>query len=373
MSVDIQVGFDGSCPHFAKGVKKMGRNRFVLFPGVRRSKGESEEKVGAGSRLYVRAVNSGSRPAAVQVVADWETPQRTEHHDLGYTRHETQNEWTMIPGWRDGARVEYRLSLPPGVTELALYPEYNVAAVTAFVDALKAQGVSVDILGRSREKRPLYLISLPSPNPKARNFFLQVRDHAYETAGSFCVEGIVEFLRSGEELAAFLRSKFNVFICPMTNPDGVYNGLSRLTWERGADMNRLITKPDAAHDALKAAHERIRPFAFMNIHNWTHKFMDGLLANEEQIATLVRQHMPDDHAHFKRWMVETSLEFLRKQRASFCPDEWKSWKNYCRDQFGAAGCTFEFPWFALNTADMRRKGRQAFIAFALAVIEDTKL
>jgi len=50
-----------------------------------------------------------------------------------------------------------------------------------------------------------------------------------------------------------------------------------------------------------------------------------------------------------------------------------SWKDYCFEQFGARGVTFEFPWFALTTAAMRDKGKRAFVALALSVIEEDRL
>ena len=233
MDLEILTGFDGSCPHSERGVTRDGEGRFVLYPSFREREGISEEAPGAGSRFSTRIRNSGKQVAETELVLDWETEQRTLHHDLGYIRPEGQDEWTMVPGIRLGSVVTYRLSIPPGVTEMGLYPEYNYGACQRFVESVPGD-VAVGVIGKSQQGRPIWRLTLPSANPAATCFFIQARDHAYETAGSYCVEGIIDFLLSGEALAEYLRSKFTVVIVPMTNPDGVHNGMSRLTSERGA-------------------------------------------------------------------------------------------------------------------------------------------
>ena len=123
--------------------------------------------------------------------------------------------------------MEYHLLLAPGLTHLGLFPEYNVEQLTGFVRELRRQGVSVELVGRSRERRPIWMINFKSPNPKAMPFFIQARDHAYETAGSYSAEGVARFLAADDPMARYLREKFSVHIMPMTNPDGVYNGMSQ--------------------------------------------------------------------------------------------------------------------------------------------------
>ena len=372
MTVNIVTGFDGSCPHSDEGIQRDNQGRFVVCPNYRKQEGRSEEGENGGSRLSTRLQNSSSEPVAVTVLIDWNA-KRVTHHDLGYVRHESEAEWTMVPGIRERNLIRYDMTVPPGTTHLGLYPEYNHEQCAAFMSSLRDKGVDVEVIGQSREGRDMWMAVFPSPNKDARPWFLQARDHAYETAGSYCIEGIADFLLADDPLCQYLRSKFNVYIVPMTNPDGVFNGMSRLTWEQGADMNRLVTEEDAAHATLKAAVDKVRPAVHMNIHNWTSKFVDGLLSNEVEIAERIQEHMPADTAHVKRWYVQTLYSFLEHAKLSSVPDSSRSWKDYCKDEFDAIGVNFEFPWFSLNTADMREKGKQAFIAFALAVIEEQSL
>ena len=372
--VEIVTGFDGSCPRSLDDVRKDARDRFTVFPARTYQQGISNEWKAAGGRFYVRLVNPEDAPCHATVTADWRPATETaDNYDFGFVRPEAQVEWRMAPGIGDGACVRYELDLAPGMTELGLYPAYNTQLCRRFVERAKSQGVEVDVVGKSREGREMWLLSIASRNPDAPNFLVQARDHAYETAGSYCVEGILRFLLSRDPVADYLRSKFNISILPMTNPDGVYNGLSRRTWEKGADMNRVHTEPDPAHDAVKKVIDRTRPLLYMNIHNFTAKFKDGLYAHDRSVGEKIMQHMPADAAHHKRWEVATHEDYLKAENVSETPKHKQSWKNYCADNFNAVCVTFELPWFGRETAAMRRTGRDAFTAMALAGIEERSL
>ncbi len=370
MAVDLLLGFDGSAPHNRRGARRLGPAAFELRPNTRREPGLSEEVTPpGGSRFWTRVSNSGRDAVTVRLRVNWECAERIRHHDFGYIRHEADADWTLVPARRRRAVAEYRLRLAPGVTDVALSPEYNCADALAFVRRTAAAGAVAREIGRSRGGRKLWSLNFPSPDPRAATFLVLARNHAYESSGSYAAEGIASFLLSDDPLAAYLRGKFSVCLLPLTNPDGVHDGMSRLTRERGADLNRLHTLPDAAHRALRAAIDDLRPAVLMNVHNWTDKFVDGLLANEQQVAERIQAHMPADAAHGKRWRVETRDDYLRAIGQSEVPETAKSWKDYGLERFGATCVTFEFPWFGLRAADMREKGRQAFVALALAAVE----
>ena len=63
------------------------------------------------------------------------------------------------------------------------------------------------------------------------------RQHPAETVGSFVMEGIIDFLFSGEEEAETLLKKYRIIVIPMVNPDGVIHGNSRCNLA-GLDLNR---------------------------------------------------------------------------------------------------------------------------------------
>jgi hypothetical protein len=107
--------------------------------------------------------------------------------------------------------------------------------------------------------------------------------------------------------------------------------------------------------------------------------------------------MPDDVAHYKHWDVRqmtyiklkamkivNMTEYIRRGSDTAGLDKIgkalhtlseciSHWLVYCEEIHGGVGLAMEFPWFGLNTADMRAKGQRAFIAMALALIETQKL
>ena len=107
----------------------------------------------------------------------------------------------------------------------------------------------------------------------------------------------------------------------------------------------------------------------MNVHNWTNKFVDGLLVNEAETAERIVALFPADHARYKRWQVEVRADWLKANNVTETPEANKSWKNYCDEQFGAISVNFELPWFGISTAAMEEKGRKAMVALALTAVE----
>jgi len=371
--VSLSVGHEGSCPPDDRGVRREGGSQARVFPQFRKQPGEDEEAFG-GARLSVRLENSSPAAVDFELLVEWGKVPHGCNLDFAYWRPPGRGEWEMVagtpaPGADSGsACIRYRLRLPPGTTAFAGSPEYNGSDLQGFLERAVSAGALLEEAGKSREGRSIPLLRLPSPKAGAPVFFLQARDHPYETAGSYFVEGFFESLAAGSGVAGYLRSQFDFCFLPMTNPDGVANGMSRLTWERGADLNRVNTKPDPAHDAIRAALERARPHVYLNIHNWTHRFEDGIYANDRGMADQILGFLPADHLHFKRWRVQTTADFLAAVGASETPPANLSWKNYCKERFGSIGLVMEFPWFARTVADMQELGARGGTAVALSAL-----
>jgi len=232
------------------------------------------------------------------------------------------------------------------------------------------------LFGKSTQGRDISLISLPSRNENALNFFIQARDHAYETAGSYCVEGIVDFLCEKSFISEYLRSKYSFFVLPMTNPDGVYNGLSRLTHENGFNLDRLWWNngPGAEGRVLLDILDHFRPSVYMNIHNYAMKFVDGLLTCQPMgFVEKICQHLPADHEHHKNWFVMTDDEWCKRNNTKEYLEECWGGKNYCKNHFDSLSVIFELTWFGRNTELMKERGTKAMTALALAAVEELKI
>lgn len=73
---------------------------------------------------------------------------------------------------------------------------------------------------------------------------ITARVHPGETAASFTMEGIINFLINNNDVRSFLLKKMFVFmIVPMINVDGVYHGHFRMD-SFGKNLNRYYIDPD---------------------------------------------------------------------------------------------------------------------------------
>jgi hypothetical protein len=147
----------------------------------------------------------------------------------------------------------------------------------------------------------------------------------------------------------------------MSNPDGVHNGLGRLTAPQGADMCRIPYQPDEARASLKAVVDRIRPAVAIDLHNWQNKHTDGLLGLKPEIRERFVRFMPDQLEFGKQWFISDP-----KPLSPQAPDN-KVLRNYCERNFQAVAVTFEFPWFGRTPEDMRATGRKTLWALLRAL------
>ncbi len=148
----------------------------------------------------------------------------------------------------------------------------------------------------------------------------------------------------------------------MTNPDGVYDGMSRLSAPCGANLSCPVEQDDESWRTLKRVLDRLRPAVYINLHNWTYKWHDGLLGDNETLTEHIRERMPSQGRFLKRWRVRSQADLLKASGLASVTPEQRTWKNYLAEKFHTEGVAFEFPWFGRNTADMRETGRQALLA-----------
>ena len=119
---------------------------------------------------------------------------------------------------------------------------YPVQRLNSFISTIeKNEYVKVEELAKSKEGRGINLVTITDsqiPNQKKKTIFLMAMQHAGEDAGSFYLEGLINFLLSDNESAQRAREKFVYLIIPMMNPDGVFNGTSRYNMEM-EDLNNI--------------------------------------------------------------------------------------------------------------------------------------
>jgi zinc carboxypeptidase len=376
-SIELHVGFDGATPHSINGIKLTGKNGFTVYPSHREIPGNGAEARGGSPRLTVKIINRANAPESTTVFIDHqdESRSRLPFRDFYYLKHENDVEWKMIPTPLSDKDISVcEIEALPGETILAQSPTYNYEKCLKAIKTLEAHPfVKTGIYGKSEKGLDLPVLKISNPFynefPK-RKVGVVARNHAYETSGNYCIEGMIDFLLLKEdEIAAYLLSQYDFHFIPMTNADGVKFGMNRLTSPDGADMNRVNTVKDAAHSALKALLEKEKYDVFVNLHNWQNKSIDGILCNDSRFGELFCSFLPTDTEHYKIWSVHTPEKWAKSQGfdsrdelIAAKPEVWKkgmSWKNYVQElNSDANAVTLEFPWYGRNSSAMRKWGEK---------------
>ncbi len=367
---EIDVGFDGACPFSRDGILHHENKDYEIRPSWRSAAGIGEEAPGCGFRFSIKIRNTSDTAQFFCAFINWEdiNPISLNYRDTVYVQFPQSDEWRMIPLVAEGRGMRISLTLPPGITHIDQAPYYGYGIAINYLQAQAAHGgVIFDSIGSSEEGRDIPLLLLDDPDCAAVKIDVMylARNHAYESAGSFCAEGMIDFLLSDEALAQYFRHHYRFHFLPMTNPDGVFNGMSRLTAPQGADLNRSIRQNDSAWIALKNYIDQVKPPLFLNIHHWQDKVKDGLLANTEALSKNFRRLLPDLHEDGHHWVEQWTELYLRDNFLSVCPENHKSWKDYVRENFGSHALTLEFPWFNRTPQRMREIGQKALIAFLM--------
>ncbi len=377
--VRIVVGFDGSCPHSPQGVKQEGTGRFRVLPSWRSSPGISEESVGRSTRLGFKVVNDTRLAQPVELRIDWQyhdappkdrpnfvsVDEFMSYRDFVVVRGPQQTDWRTVMVDVEGTVGRLRLRIPPGETEVQWHPPYTYTQSEQFVASLgKHPLVRAEKIGQSAEGRNVWMLKISDDSPREKKpAMIRARVHAYESGGSYAMEGMVRWLLSDDAYAAAAIHEYAFHVIPMANPDGVFNGLGRLTAPRGADLVWVKSVPDPVHDALKQAVDRVRPVIFIDLHNWQNKHTDGLLGLDPAIRQRFLRFMPDQLQAGKQWSIR------EPSPVTAVAPERDFLGVYCRRHFGAVTVSFEFPWFGRSTDDMRATGKTALWALLRALDE----
>lgn len=114
---------------------------------------------------------------------------------------------------------------------LAYYQPYTFSYLEERLDQWSGYDwVEIDSVGCSLEGRPIYLMHITDkgvdPSGKKR-LWVHARQHPSESPASWLTDGFISALVEDSPAGAALRRAIDAYIIPMTNPDGVVNGLSR--------------------------------------------------------------------------------------------------------------------------------------------------
>jgi len=315
-------------------------------------------------RLETMLINNSGAPRRISVAINWPTEPFSELRDCFYIRHENEPDWTVAVGRTSPGKTCLTCLFPAGKTMLCLHPHYGYEDCENFISGLVSPHLEKNVVGTTENSRNIWLLKISSvpPENQCKSVFVCARNHANESSGNYCVEGMINWILSKDSLAVYARDNIRYYFMPMTNPDGVADGMARFTGLKCADLNKDAdwhfknnpgALPDKSHATFFKALDSVKPACFVNLHSYLFKFKDEIYGPSEKDIDNFTRFAPDQTESAKVWKKTISDQ-----------DSFPS--GYCRKRFRTLSLLFEIPWFGRNAASMRNMGIKLIKALILA-------
>ena len=285
--------------------------------------------------------------------------------------------WTQTAaGARTTASVTYRQKVDAAEAWFAWGPPYlprDAQELIARAEKSSPQARGFELC-RTLEDRPVPALRLTPPGETAGRpvgLWVQARQHAWETGGSWVAQGFTEWLLSGDPRAESLRRKAALVIVPIMDVDNVVRGAGGKN-ESPQDHNRDWSDHPhwpsvlAAQRAIRKMIAEGRLAVFMDLHN------PGPKEHEMYFYSGPRNMMtPEQKTGLDAFLKAALLEMkgpppfkgaFKETGPAYDPEHWqeisKNWVN--RQSPGAVALTLETGWnMPCGTADgYRQVGRQ---------------
>ncbi len=116
---------------------------------------------------------------------------------------------------------------------IARFYPYTFSDLETYIETIDGKAnIDIEIAGESTLENPIYLfkiIDTETPQINKERVIIHARTHPAEIPSSFVIEGLVNFLLGGSSEAVTILEKYEFYIFPMQNVDGVIAGNYRST------------------------------------------------------------------------------------------------------------------------------------------------
>ena len=214
------------------------------------------------------ARNNG-RDTGKPLDAGWAMAERAAVSNDGITWLQTE------PGQKAGGKIRYKVVGTGKPLWVAWGPPFTPKETERLIADVKKRQPGVDdfVLTTTRGGRPVQGLHLrAAEKPKAPVIWIQARQHAWESGASWVGQGLVEWLISGDEEAARLRSSVDVFVIPIMDVDNVATGNGGKEADPRDHNRDWAEKP--VYPEIEATQGRLKEFAkdgrldlFVDLHN----------------------------------------------------------------------------------------------------------
>ena len=342
--ITVTGDFDGGNPREPNRFIRQGDNRFIIIPFS--EDGDANYKF----RLDVNFHNKASAPQHIQLLIDWQDLQFNKLRNHVYIRNDNDENWVYRPMHVQGSTAAGDLLLLPGITSVSLSPRYSYRDYIGTVSQLPKETFFSKVIGKTPNDREIWAIEWnPCKSLPEARIVIVARIHPYETAGSYCMEGIIKYLCKLKAHNAPQRIKNKaVYLLPMANPDGVSLGLCKRSDVDGVDMSKSLNFNEPPLQYIKSWLDDIGPDIYIELHNWMLPDLDGIFyMNRIQVRQFLKR-FPSQYRFGKVWRIFLKNYFFSTERLGL--------KKYCCDRFRSKTAVLEFSWKNRSIRDMQRLG-----------------
>ena len=363
-TIQITGSFDGGNPKDPDSIIQTGPNSFTVIPF------SEDNDPNYKFRLDIKVFNHTADIIKSNLSIDWQEPKFNPLRDYVYLKQASDPDWTYVPMRVNGTKTEGQLNFRPGETYVCLHPKYSYGDYLRFVSALEeSELIKKEKIGLSAEGREIWMVKINSDGSYGNGkkpIMIVARVHPYETSGSYCIEGIINhYLKTlspfpfhispiYKNLSPFtfhLSPTYHlspIYLIPMANPDGVFNGFCKRTGRNGLDVSKVLDFNDPTTATIRKGVDAVRPNIYCEFHNWMFKNTDGIYYLNRLQAWRFKRMFPSQKRFGKRWRTLYRMFFRKTAPVGF--------KKYCLEKFHSICIALEFPWFRRSADDMRRIG-----------------
>jgi hypothetical protein len=351
--IQIFGDFDGGNPKDPENIIQNGPNSFTIIPF------SEDNDPNYKFRLDVKACNPFTEAKTVKLIIDWQEREFIYLKNYVYVKHSSEQAWHYLALNINSSHAVGEIKLPPGETYLALHPKYSYLDYLNLIDNIPDKAlISKVVLGKTGQGRNITMLHLPGGTLKTnKKILLIARIHPYETAGSYSAKGIVEaYLNTDGGWNIGIEKGTDIYLIPMANPDGVYNGFCKRTAKDGLDISKVLDFKDPTAAAIKNGIDQVRPDLYCEFHNWMFKNLDGIYHLNRLLAWKFMRAFPSQRPSGKKWRTFHRFWFKKVHPVGF--------KKYSSEKFNSVCLALEFPWFGRSIDEMKKIGVQTITSLA---------